>query len=191
MIYGILCCAVVTACAGRSAERRLLSENATWRVWASGESSQAGSLLGDAVVWFSVEQSGREFAGGELYRAGGNDRPFDRQFSDHDWVSPNALRLFTPPAQQILLTTVRIENSAQLPLGWLLLQASEIILALDIRPDQSIEVPLMQLSDLHRFTLRGQFGDGTRFENSHSLSVPSDATLTVRVSAAGTTVEDR
>ncbi len=71
------------------------------------------------------------------------------------------------------------------------MQASEIILALDIKPDESIAVSLMQLSDLHRFTVRGQFVDGARFENSHSPSVPSDATLTVRVSAAGTTVEDK
>lgn len=191
LICGILCCAVPTGCAGSSAERRLLSENVRWRVWASGELSDAGSLLGDAVVRFSVEQGDREFAAGDLYRAGGNDRPFDRQFPNYDWVSPNALRLFTAPARQTLLTTVRIENSAQLPLKWLLLHANEIILALDISPAESIVVPLMQLSDMHRFSVKGQFADGATFENSHSPSVTSDGKLTVRVSAAGTTVEGR
>ena len=53
------------------------------------------------------------------------------------------------------------------------------------------QVPLMQLSELHRFNVTGQFADGTVFKESPSPSVPFDATLTLRVTTAGTTVDDR
>jgi hypothetical protein len=188
-VWVMLCCAAFTGCAGSSTERRLLSEHARWRVWISGDLSEAGSLLRDAVVQFSVDREDREFTRGELYRAGGNDRPFDRQFPNHDWVSPNALRLFTSPTGQTVLTAVRIENSAQQPVKWLLLHADEMILALDISPGESMAVPLMQLSERHRFSVKGQFADGATFDNHHSLNVPSDNTVTVRVSAVGSTVE--
>lgn len=192
LISGLVCCAVAGACAAKPDERRLLAENAQWRVWASGEFSRPGSFPGgDAVVLFSVEHRGQEFAAGELYRAGGNDRPFDRLFSKYDWVSPNALRLFIPTRKERRFTTVRIQNSAQLSVKWLLLQAAENILTLDIHPGASIEVPLAQLSERHLFNVTGEFADGTTFEGSHSPSVPSDATLTLRVASAGTTVDDR
>ena len=71
------------------------------------------------------------------------------------------------------------------------MQASELMLALKIKPDESIEVPLMQLSDLHRFTVKGQFVDGAKFQNSYSPMVPSDGTLSLRVTAAGAILENR
>lgn len=191
LISGLVCCAVAGACAAKPAERRLLAENAEWRVWASGEFSRAGSFPSDAVVLISVEHRGQEFAAGELYRAGGNDRSFDRQFSKYDWVSPKALRLFTPRRQEIRFTTVRINNSAQLSVKWLLVEAEENILALDIQAGESIEVPLMEVSERHLFDVTGQLADGTTFEGRHSPSVPSDATLTLRVTMAGTTVDDK
>lgn len=187
----LLFCATSAACNRYEPEqRRLVSENERWRVWATGEFTRAGSFLGDAVVRFSVEEQGREFASGELYRAGGNDHSFDRQFPRHDWISRNVLRLFMPPAQQAETTILQIKNSAPVNVKWLLVEAFENILVLDLGAGESSDVPLMQMSDFHMFTVTGAFDNGARLRRSYSPSVPLDAVLTLNVDVAGTSLRE-